>query len=441
MGSIILAIAVIAEVAFAAYCIVTKSSHRRVRNWERVGAFAAFLLLALLTVIQWSFRWYGLALLLVIWAALGAWALVRRKPEESSYRTGGMVRRGILTLLRIWLVLAPALVFPQHKQPAVTGSHPVATASYSYTDPSRVETFSKTGGNREVNLECWYPSDATGKYPLVIFSHGTGGVKTSNTSTFLNLASNGYVVCSIDHPYHSLFSIDAAGKRTTIDPSYLQEYMNVSRGMYDGATVYQLEQKWLDLRTADINFILDMLLTKAAAPGSDPVYQLIDGGKIGLIGHSLGGAAAAEVARRRNDIGAVVNLDADLLGDYVGYVDGKEVMTQAIYPVPLLTILADDLAGPIDAIPNAKDVVALRHVEATAPNTFDVHLTGTDHMSLTDLPLSSPFLSSLISAAVPRAGSLEADPLGTVNKMNELILRFFNAYLKGQGSFDAAGTD
>ena len=33
------------------------------------------------------------------------------------------------------------------------------------------------------------------------------------------------------------------------------------------------------------------------------------------MGHSLGGAASAQVARERNDINAVVNLDADLHGE------------------------------------------------------------------------------------------------------------------------------
>ncbi len=63
-----------------------------------------------------------------------------------------------------------------------------------------------TAGNRQVNVEFWYPSDGGGKYPLVVFSHGALGIKTSNTSTFIELASHGYVVCSIDHPYQALFT-------------------------------------------------------------------------------------------------------------------------------------------------------------------------------------------------------------------------------------------
>jgi hypothetical protein len=69
------------------------------------------------------------------------------------------------------------------------------------------------------------------------------------------------------------------------------------------------------------------------------------------MGHSLGGAASAEVARERNDVDAVINLDADLFGEYVDYANGKYVM-----------------------------------------------------------------------------------------KVNDLVLKFFNAYLKGEGTFTAGGT-
>jgi hypothetical protein len=208
----------------------------------------------------------------------------------------------------------------------------------------------------------------------------------------------------------------------------------------DEATIFKIEQKWMQLRTADINFVLDTILAHAKEAGSDAVYQLIDTGKIGLMGHSLGGAASVQVARERNDIGAVINLDSDLLGDYLDYVNGKSVMNDKVYPVPILTILADDVARLIAAIPDAKDVVALEHVTATAPNAFEVHLTGTDHMSLTDLPLFSPFLVSMINSSVPKGGGIEGDRYGTIEKMNGIVLAFFNAYLKGEGSFTAAGT-
>jgi len=440
MGTILLTIAFIIEAAFAAYCIITKSNQVKVRSFVRIGALAAFVIFTLVSVIQWSFRWYGLAALLLVWAALGASTLIRKKEEKKEYKTGPIVFKAIAMLLLVVIVMVPALIFPQHQQPKMTGKYEVATVNYTYTDKSRIETFTNTGENREVNVEFWYPKDAGGRYPLVVFSHGIFGIKASNTSTFMELASNGYVVCSIDHPYHSFFTIDTNGHRTIIDNAFLQEYMNVSNGKYDKATIFKLHQKWMQLRIADINFVLDTILAQAQEAGSDPVYQLIDPEKIGLMGHSLGGESSAQVARERNDIDAVINLDADLAGEYLDYVDGKEVMNTKVYPVPILNILSDTLERLIAAIPDANTVIAVKHVTATAPNAFEVHLTGTDHMSLTDLPLISPFLVSMINASVPKAGGHEADALSTIEKMNGIVLQFFNVYLKGEGTFTYSGT-
>ena len=83
MEKLILIIAVILETGFAAYCIATKSSQKKIRNWMRVSAFTTFVLLALLSIIHWGFTWYLLAALLFIWAILGAWGLLRRKPVSS----------------------------------------------------------------------------------------------------------------------------------------------------------------------------------------------------------------------------------------------------------------------------------------------------------------------------------------------------------------------
>jgi dienelactone hydrolase len=441
MADIILSVAIFVEVAFATYCIVTKSNQRRVRNFIRIGALAAFVLFALVSLIQWSFRWYGLAALLAVWGALGVWMLIAKKAEKNGYRTKTIIRRAIRTLMLVFLAISPALIFPQYKLPRVTGTHTVATVKYTYTDKNRIETFTNTGENRKVNVEFWYPQDGGGKYPLVVFSHGAFGIKTSNTSTFMELASNGYVVCSIDHPYHALLTTGADGRTVIVNQTFFNEVIGINNGKYDDATSFKLEKNWMTLRTTDINFVLDTILAQAKETGSDAVYQLVDTEKIGLMGHSLGGESSAQVARERNDIGAVVNLDADLGGEYLAYADGKYVMNDTVYPVPILNILTESMTRLIDAIPDANTIVAVKHVSASAPNAYEVHITGTDHQSLTDLPLVSPFFVSMITGSVKKAGGGEtADKTYVIEKMNDLALTFFNHYLKGEGSFTPAAT-
>jgi dienelactone hydrolase len=441
MGTIILIVTFIAEITFTAYCLFTKSSHAKIKSYLRIGALAAFVLFILISVINWSFRWFGLAILLFIWAALGARALMLKKEAEKGFRAAPTVFKAIATLLLVFTAVIPALVLPQAKLPPMTGPHPVTTVNFTYTDPNRVETFNDSGANREVNVEFWYPRDGGGPYPLIVFSHGAFGVKASNTSTFIDLASNGYVVCSIDHPYHSFFTVDAAGRRTTVDPAFLQAVIDLNGGKYDEETGYRLHHTWMALRVADINFVLDAILAQVNVSTSAGVYRLIDPGKIGLMGHSLGGEAAAQVARERSDIAAVVNLDSSLQGEYLDYVDGKYVMNDTVFPVPLLNIITSTTLRLFDAVPDAAIAIAVRRIAATAPNAYEVDLEGTDHMSVTDLPLISPFLVAMINGAVPKGGGQEVSPYAAVEKMNSIVLKFFNAYLDGKGDFKTVGTN
>ena len=440
MGKLILLIAFVILAAFTGYCLVTQSNQEKVKSYLRIGGLVAFGLATLVSIIQWGFRWYPLAALLLVWAALGAWSLFRDKAGKHTFSPGSTVIRAILTLLLVAIAVTPALIFPQYQSPEVTGIHPVATALFTYTYENQVETFADTGEMRKVNVEFWYPADSTAgeSFPLVVFSHGAMGMKTSNTSTFQELASNGYVVCSIDHPYLAIFTRGSDGRMIIQAPTFRQEFLDVNNNKYDEATDLQLEHKWMAVETGDIHFVLDTILAQTGAPGSDPLFRLIDPERIGLMGHSLGGESSAQVARERDDIDAVVNLDADLGGEYLDYFNGRYVLNDTVYPAPILTILSDELARRIDAIPNATEVVAVKRVAATAPQAYEIHFTGTNHLSFTDLPLRSPLLTSLLNGSVHSVAGSDADPLASIEKLNATVLEFFNVYLKGDGNFAAA---
>ena len=80
-------------------------------------------------------------------------------------------------------------------------------------------------------------------------------------------------------------------------------------------------------------------------------------------------------------------------------------------------------------------------IPATNPNAFEVYFKGTNHMSVTDLPLVSPFLVKIICGTFKNnGGRQEADKYYIIEKMNSSVLQFFNCYLKGEGSFHSSGT-
>jgi dienelactone hydrolase len=432
MGSFILITGLVLIAGFTIGSALTKSPLIRLKSLLRLGALAVFVVLTLAAVIQWSSRWYLLAVLLLVWAGLGVWALASRREEIREYNP----RRSLLGAVGTWLLIAvavtPALIFPQYRMPAVGGNLPVVTYNDTFVDQNRIDPFSKEGENRFVNIECWHPADTPGSFPLVVFSHGAFGIRASNTSTYIELASQGYVVCSIDHPHHSFFTRHPDGRTIRTDPTFMQEVMSANTGKYDDRTDWELVQKWLRLRADDIHFVLDTVHIRGNDRAAAPVYSLIDRERIGLLGHSLGAAAVAQVARERAGINAVVNLDTDLLGDYTGFVDGKPVQNEAVYPVPLLTIYTDDMIRVIARNEEQGVTIAGRRVTERSPNAFEVHLTGTNHFSLTDLPLVSPILVRMINSGAQVGGGDEADPVEVLEKMNEIVLQFFNVHLKGE---------
>lgn len=218
------------------------------------------------------------------------------------------------------------------------------------------------------------------------------------------------------------------GKITTINAEYMREVNDSNKdGVYTIEELYGLTQKWMKLRTGDMNLVIDHILENAAS-SDNPVYRLIDSERIGIIGHSMGGAASVALGRERSDVSAVVNLDAPFFTELV--YNPKIHDLAAInkpYPVPLLNIYTDDVwrqlgknsayAANNTGNPNFKDA-------------YTVHFEGARHLSLTDLPLFSPILANVL-----QRGKADIDKYYCIETMNKLILEFYDYTLKGSGQF------
>ncbi len=417
--------------AFAAYRLVTKSNQQKLGSILRIGAFGALAVFALVSIIKWSARWYGLAALLLVWAALGAWTLLGKREEKRAHSTVRTVLGAISALLLVTVAMAPALIFPQHEPLKTTGPYPVAMVNHTYTDPSRIETYAATGAHRSVNVELWYPAGAGYTYPLVVFSHGSTGVKSSNESLYRELASHGYVVASIDHTYQSLYTTSEDGHTTWINMGYFNE-IRTEDGHAHKEQSFEYYQKWMKLRTIDIDFVIDHILTQARENNADPVYKLVDPTKIGVMGHSLGGSAALAIGRMRQDVSAVIALESPFLADIEGVQAGEFVWNDATYPIPVLNIYSQSWSHLGEWKQYAENYALLSPSAATA---FNVHIAGASHLTLTDLGLTSPSLARLLSGHAATAST--EDTLNTVSKVS---LEFFNTYLKQQGTFTSGGT-
>ncbi|MDD4238473.1 MAG: acetylxylan esterase [Desulfotomaculaceae bacterium] len=433
MGMIIFLTAVVVEISLAAFCIITKSIHKKVRSIIRIASFVGFVLLAILPVIDWSLRYYALGSLLLLLSIIGAITLIQKKEEKREYKAVLVVLKAIGMTVLIFALTLPAIMFPQNKAVVdTTGEYQIATKTYTYIDTSRVESYTDTNKNRKLNVQLWYPDNSDGTYPLIVFSHGGLGIKSSNESLYNELASHGYVVFSIDHTYQCFYTTDEDGDTTLIDLGYMQELFNEDP-QSDIHKSYEYYQKWMKIRTDDINFVIDYIITQAKNNNADMAYKLVDITKIGVMGHSLGGSGALGIGRIRDDVNAVIALESPFMYDIEGIEDGRFVFTDEIYPVPVLNVYSDSSWGILAQRPQyAANYSMLSDTNAT---TFNVYISGVGHLALTDFALTSPILTRILDGKKTTTETVYC--LKTINKV---CLEFFNSYLKGEGEFTSSGS-
>jgi dienelactone hydrolase len=124
-----------------------------------------------------------------------------------------------------------------------------------------------------------------GTYPLIIFSHHSGGHRRAATFLCTHLSSHGYVVAALDH----------------------SEVVASELARKDGETSEQRAARWEALiasRVPDVLFLLEHLLSSA---GWNSEARL-DPARIGIVGHSFGGWTALATPDIEQRIRAVVAL-------------------------------------------------------------------------------------------------------------------------------------
>lgn len=342
---------------------------------------------------------------------------------------------GIVTIVALAAVLLKSKLFPPYEGLPVSGNHAIETMTFTWEDENRFETYSDTGENRSLTVGFWYPAEV-GQYPLVVFSHGAFGVIDSNYSTYTELASNGYVVASIGHPYHAMYVEDVNGKTTFVDMEFFKQVNADNGGEYSEEAErrqYELSKEWMELRSADMNFVLDTILEKSSADDADKekVFTIIDTDKIGLMGHSMGGATAVQLGRERDDITAVIDLEGTMLGEYVGFQNGYEVYNEEVYPIPVLDVNSQAVRADIAEMeaehPGWKYVND--YLGENAVDYREVIFHGAGHLNYTDLPLIAPPLAAMLGVG-------DVDAAECLKNVNEVVLNYFNFYLKEAGSLD-----
>ena len=444
MGISALIVLAVLEIALA---VRTCRKKRDKKTWrkERLVVRAIEAVAIVLCLVFSSQKWrfipvLGFLVILLVIALLAL--LLGKKQNAAPKKTSGAVVSCVLCILVFALLLVPAVLFTDYSGLPVSGEYKVEEASAILIDASRTDPFESDGSFREVPVHFYYPaSGGTEKFPLVVFSHGAFGYYQSNTSTYMELASNGYVVAALDHPHHAFFTQDTSGSMVLVDMGFMNTAMNLNNDI-DPRTQYALYADWMALRTGDMNFVLDELEAAVQAGSTNEswfisgkdgesvrtILGMTDISRIGLIGHSMGGATSVELGRERSDVSAVIDLDGTMLGEYLGVENGEFIINDAPYTVPVLDFdnwesysEKEEYLAQGGRYPNTE---LISHADAG----FNTTVRGTKHMDFTDLPLFSPTLGNML-------GSGERSTEETMTIVNSLVLSFFNCYLKGEGVF------
>lgn len=212
-----------------------------------------------------------------------------------------------------------------------------------------------------------------GRFPIVLFSPGSGGVRTQNTAWAEELASHGYVVAALDHPYDSAAVVLTDGR--TLHATI------ASTG--DQGKDEKLAVDWTAVRAADLSYVLTQLEHLDRGEITGPLTERLDTGRVAVTGHSIGGAAALQAARRDRRFDAVIDLD--------GYPHGP-ASPSLHQPTLALTQAITPTTDP-RYLPRLTE--ALKFSTATG---YQLTIPGAAHLTFMDGPLYLPPVPSIVGS-------------------------------------------
>jgi len=325
--------------------------------------------------------------------------------------------------------------------PAPTGKSPIGTTRWVVTDASRDEIFAP-GKKHDIEIIAWYPSSGAtrvpgaisapyirdsmeevlsfarlaklgdafqglefvqthatidaeparspARFPVIVFQAGYTGLPSSHTAVMEDLASHGWVVLNLIHPYEVTGAMLADGTVVTFTDqrnalrSGIMDVFNewgpeggtmekitaaaddaekekLMRG-YLGALKHtdQVVKRW----TLDAKYALDHL-PKDGAPGR--IASKLDMSRLGVAGHSMGGVAGGQFCVEDRRCKAALNLDG--IPQYGTMIDTK-------MQAPFLMVYSGR-AGRA----GASDLIYKR----SASKYYRVDVKDTMHLDFTDM--------------------------------------------------------
>ncbi|CEG00583.1 Platelet-activating factor acetylhydrolase [Ostreococcus tauri] len=187
---------------------------------------------------------------------------------------------------------------------------------------------------RLVRMEAYEDAPvASGKFPVIMFSHSFSGMKEQNSALLQELASWGYIVVTVDHPHDAALVLYPDG--STAD--FRGYDMPNDKVPFDWWKFRNTHLRW---RALDVLHALDQAIAMNDDEEND-FYGRFDVTRVAAIGHSFGGAAVGMLSQMDPRIKCVIMLDPWM------WPFGYERMMQGL-PCPLLAFEAPRFLGNRD---------------------------------------------------------------------------------------------
>ena len=405
------------------------------------------------------------------------------------------------------VALFPLYMIPVFELPPTSGPHQVGVRDFELSDDSRLGVlYAEPDEPRRLSIRVWYPAASTENFsrrpyatdaelettypwlakeemdlpsffyshlkyitthaydnapvledaqalPVVFFSHGLFSYVSQNTALMEHLASRGYVVFSIGHPYDAAPLLYPNGDVIELPPGLRQEanespepsaevaaMAKVAGPQFTSGRTYeerfqgavgQLEiNELIDDRfihespgiwLADHLFAVEALATGPVPESISDIIDHADLTRVAHMGMSYGGSTAAAAAYLDPRCVAAINLDGS---------DFHNNGMNADIPVPFLMLYSDSIDdyGSVEE-PSGRpfgynDLTYERY--ETAGQREDVvrlHVRGSTHLGISDtqLMLRGPLHSML-------AGSIDGDRM--IQILNGFVGDFLDKYMR-----------